>query len=101
MELMMDENLYTRHYRSQLGIKFEVPSGASYACGSNSHNNFRYEYRTEENETISTTLTLGGIQVHTCPSEYCTCTCMYLTLSIIIHVMYMYILSKTKLHMYM
>lgn len=74
MDLMINESLYTRHYSSQLGSKFEVPNGASYACGSNSHNKFRYEYLDDNNETIVTTLTLGGIQVCLSESTYCTCT---------------------------
>ena len=54
---------YVRNNQSQLFSKFEVPIGASYACGLNAHNVFR-PANNFENDTTFTGFWFSGIQVH-------------------------------------
>ena len=59
MVLESDGATYVRNTMGMIYSKFEVPLGASYACGNNSHNIFRRS-QTETEDAIW----FSGIQVH-------------------------------------
>ena len=59
-----DDEIYTRNTIGAIYSRFEVPFGASYACGNNLHNIFK----STSNQTNGIQFT--GIQVHITMQKY-------------------------------
>ena len=54
---------YTRNTHGDIFTKFEVPLGASYACGNNSHNIFRPPIANTSDKFIEGGVLFSGLQV--------------------------------------
>ena len=69
-----DGTKYVRNTQGRIFSKFEVPIGASYACGKNGHNIFR---RSRGNETFTQdAIMFSGIQVQNCVITCIVCAYM-------------------------
>ncbi len=68
--------MYVRNTLGRVYNRFEVPIGASYACGNNNHNIFnRVQEEKESNETIIG-IHFSGIQVQGTLLFVCVCVCV-------------------------
>ena len=76
----VEDQVYVRNTLGKIYSRFEVPIGASYACGNNYHNIFTL---TQGNETIG--IKFSGLQVH-----YCWCVCVHTLLCYMYNLCHLY-----------
>ena len=69
IDMEVDGEKYVRNTRTKIFSKFEIPTGASYACGNNSHNVFHVytppgNNTAVENQNVTSAYMFSGLQVH-------------------------------------